>query len=55
MSQVKLMNGYTTVSRGSCQGCLNMKFGTWALTREWALAQDTTVYLMVTIISGYKI
>ena len=27
---------------GSCNSD-PLKFGTWALTREWALAQDTTV------------
>ena len=29
---------------GSCNSD-PLKFGTWALTREWALAWDTTVYI----------
>ena len=31
---------------GSCNSD-PLKFGTWALTREWALARDTTVYIWV--------
>ena len=27
-----------------------LKWGTWTLTREWALAQDTTVVVMVHVV-----
>ena len=27
-----------------------LKFGTWVLTKEWAFAQDTTVYVVMLLI-----
>ena len=30
---------------GSCNSDPSLKFGTWALTQEWALVRDTMVYV----------